>query len=162
MSSNGNKSTVHHRIPRSRGGDSSKANLKRVPLRIHDAWHTLFTNFLPEEILAKILMVSDNLFNTFNKQLAWNTVFNCHWQEVQFGLVQEEIIDEVIINWLPSNYVISWERINQIIWQDCCNSCSRTSCCLARLNQQQWPFEKENALYYCDLSVNRALVARFI
>ena len=68
MSSNGNKSTVHHLIPRSRGGDSSKANLKRVPWRIHDAWHTLFLNLLPEEICAQVLLMSDELFNTVHKQ----------------------------------------------------------------------------------------------
>ena len=160
--SNGNKSTVHHLIPRSRGGDSSKANLKRLPWRIHDAWHILFFNLLPEEICAQILIVPDCLFDTANKRLAWSVVFHQQWQDVQSGLVQEDIVDQVISGWLPSNYTISWEKINHIIWQDCCGNCSRISCCLARLNQQQWPFEKEQAFYYCDLPIKKALVARFI
>ena len=160
--SNGNKSTVHHLIPRSRGGDSSKANLKKVPWRVHDAWHTLFTNLLPEEICAQVMTIPEDLFSTVNKKLAWKTLFDCRWQEVQSGSAQEKILGQIIAEWLPRDYTLSWEEINQVIWDKCCINCPRISCCLARAYQKQWPFEQDQAFYYCYLPVKKALVALFV
>lgn len=44
----------HHRRPRSRGGDSSRRNIVRVPADKHAAWHLLFVNLSPHEIAAQI------------------------------------------------------------------------------------------------------------
>lgn len=162
MSSNGNKSTVHHLIPRSRGGDSSKANLKRVPWRIHDAWHTLFFNLLPEEICAQVLLMSDELFNTAHKQMAWQTVFNCRWQEAQLGLTQEDIIGQIIDNWLPRGYIISWELINERIWEICCGKCPKFFCALThKQNYNNNPFEYGQTFSYCYKSVRVSMVEKF-
>ena len=157
---NGNKSTVHHLIPRSRGGDSSKDNIKRVPWRIHDAWHTLFNNLLPEEVCAQVITTPEDLFNTANKKMAWKVLFGCHWQEVQSGSAQEKILGQIMTNWLPRNYIVSWDKINQLIWDNCCINCHRVSCCLTRY--QKWPLEHKQVFYYCYLPVKKALVALLI
>ena len=42
--------TDHHILPRSRGGRSEN-NIKRVPNSYHEAYHKLFSNMTPSEIL---------------------------------------------------------------------------------------------------------------
>ena len=44
----------HHRLPRSKGGNSSAGNISVVPINEHRAWHRLFGNKTPEEI-ARII-----------------------------------------------------------------------------------------------------------
>lgn len=45
---------IHHRKPRSLGGDDSPRNLVKVPRAKHTAWHTLFANWSPLQIARHI------------------------------------------------------------------------------------------------------------
>lgn len=51
--------TRHHAIPSSRcktnGGKHGRANILRVPHGIHDAWHQMFVNMTPIEVIAWIV-----------------------------------------------------------------------------------------------------------
>ena len=40
----------HHILPRSRGGDYSKHNIKKLEQSYHRAYHKLFENLTPDEI----------------------------------------------------------------------------------------------------------------
>jgi len=42
--------TDHHIIPSSRGGNSKRQNIKRVPDGFHNSFHTVFENLTPAEI----------------------------------------------------------------------------------------------------------------
>jgi len=44
----------HHRRPKAHGGNSSKRNMVRVPVKKHQAWHLLFGVENPTEI-ARII-----------------------------------------------------------------------------------------------------------
>lgn len=46
--------TRHHRRTRSAGGDSSERNISYVQEQHHRAWHLLFKDDTPEEIVKKI------------------------------------------------------------------------------------------------------------
>ena len=46
--------TKHHRRPRSIGGTSSSKNISIVPDNKHRAWHLLFGNMEPVEIVREI------------------------------------------------------------------------------------------------------------
>lgn len=48
------KESIHHRHPRSLGGDSRRVNISLVAEEAHRAWHRLFQNYPPEEI-ARII-----------------------------------------------------------------------------------------------------------
>jgi len=56
QSNNGNRSTRHHLVPRSRGGSNGK-NILVIPQRIHEAYHVLFGNLTPEEALKFLKIV---------------------------------------------------------------------------------------------------------
>jgi 5-methylcytosine-specific restriction endonuclease McrA len=45
------RKSKHHIIPKSRGGDSHLENLAIVSVKQHQAYHTLFDNRTPEEIV---------------------------------------------------------------------------------------------------------------
>ncbi len=42
--------SLHHKRPRSKGGDSRDSNISNVSLVKHQAWHTLFDNCEPADI----------------------------------------------------------------------------------------------------------------
>jgi len=46
--------TKHHRRPLSKGGLNDESNISLVPLNRHQAWHTLFVNKDPDEIVEEI------------------------------------------------------------------------------------------------------------
>jgi hypothetical protein len=48
------KTTRHHRKPTSIGGTNEKRNISFVPQKQHEAWHTLFENKTPLQIVTKI------------------------------------------------------------------------------------------------------------
>jgi hypothetical protein len=50
MKKNGNTLSDHHILPRSRGGQKER-NIKRVPKNQHQAYHTLFGNLTPDEVI---------------------------------------------------------------------------------------------------------------
>lgn len=45
---------IHHRKPRSLGGDDSDRNLSYVTRDRHEAWHRLFSNWSPGQIARHI------------------------------------------------------------------------------------------------------------
>lgn len=45
-----NQMTDHHIVPSSRGDLSNQRNIKRVPRKKHEAFHTVFSNMTPAEI----------------------------------------------------------------------------------------------------------------
>lgn len=152
-----NKMTIHHLIPRSRGGDSSKKNLKKLPWPLHDAWHTLFLNWLPEEIFSQIVVMPEVLYNTFHKQLAWKTVFHYSWEEVRWlESVRLDVMGQLLTGWVPIDYKISWEQVNQGVWNICCDHCSMSRCPLNCHRQQ--PFESGSVLYYCYWPIHKDLL----
>ena len=70
----------HHMIPRSRGGGRN-GNIKKVPHRIHEAWHFLFgvkggreENMLPHEV-ERLLRSGAFQFRCDEDYAAWKLVF---------------------------------------------------------------------------------------
>ena len=51
------KYEVHHRKPRSRGGDSSARNCIRIKKSKHQSWHRLFDRDSPREIAKMITAI---------------------------------------------------------------------------------------------------------
>src|SRR5258705_9408029 len=45
----------HHLVPKSRGGKSDPHNLRRIPRRLHQAWHRIFQNMTPEEVITHVV-----------------------------------------------------------------------------------------------------------
>jgi hypothetical protein len=50
----GRHSSEHHIVPTSRGGEDLPENKISLNPKIHSAWHTLFGNLLPEEVITLI------------------------------------------------------------------------------------------------------------
>ena len=50
MKKNGNTLSDHHILPKSRGGQKER-NIKRVPEKKHQAYHLLFANLTPDEVI---------------------------------------------------------------------------------------------------------------
>lgn len=50
-----NGQTKHHLIPRSKGGASEEWNIRDVPENRHQAWHTVFQDQLPEEVIVTLI-----------------------------------------------------------------------------------------------------------
>lgn len=46
--------TRHHRKPQSEGVNDDPTNISHVPIKKHQAWHTLFRDFKPEKIASII------------------------------------------------------------------------------------------------------------
>lgn len=46
------ETNIHHIIPRSRGGGEDNSNKVRIPRRIHELYHNLFSNMTPSEVLS--------------------------------------------------------------------------------------------------------------
>lgn len=49
-----NKITKHHKIPTSRGGGNEESNIKYVVADKHRAFHFLFNNMTPQEVIEHI------------------------------------------------------------------------------------------------------------
>ena len=49
------RDTKHHIIPRSRGGKSDLENITYLPGRQHEAYHFLFSNKTPDEIIDHLV-----------------------------------------------------------------------------------------------------------
>jgi hypothetical protein len=62
----GNQITRHHIIPRSRGGRTIEDNIAHVPNREHEAYHALFSNRTPDEILRYLV---DDFWNGDDKYI---------------------------------------------------------------------------------------------
>lgn len=59
------KPTDHHIIPRSRGGKGGPENICIVPCGKHEAYHYMFRNMTPDEILEELVV------NYWNGQWHW-------------------------------------------------------------------------------------------
>ena len=62
---NPNQKTRHHIIPRSRGGKSLENNTCIVIRKNHEAYHELFGNMTPDEIIEELAV------NYWNGQWHW-------------------------------------------------------------------------------------------
>jgi hypothetical protein len=51
---NGNHWTVHHILPTSRGGNNGRENKIFVKEKEHEAYHLIFSNMTPEEVLITL------------------------------------------------------------------------------------------------------------
>lgn len=49
-----NKITKHHIIPKSRGGNKDLENIVGLPANLHQAYHTIFSNRTPDEIVEHL------------------------------------------------------------------------------------------------------------
>lgn len=66
--------TRHHILPSSRGGNSSAQNISMLRNKKHQAYHTLFSNMTPDEIITFLV------YKCWNKQ----------WQWVQIAIEEEK------------------------------------------------------------------------
>jgi hypothetical protein len=82
LGKNSARLTEHHLIPRSRGGPDEWWNKKEVPEDIHGAWHTMFANLRPEEVL-KIIPLWTDRYGELNPNVAGRRNTFC-W-EIVFG-----------------------------------------------------------------------------
>ena len=48
------KRSLHHLIPKSRGGSDDPDNIRRISDKIHRAWHMVFGNMTPDEAVDHI------------------------------------------------------------------------------------------------------------
>ena len=65
-----NRDSRHHVIPRSRGGKFNDDNIVIVPRADHEAYHKLFGNMTPEEIVNHLIWKYWNGYVPFhNKKL---------------------------------------------------------------------------------------------
>lgn len=67
--------TKHHIIPLSRGGKRNKTNILLKTTSEHAAYHTLFSNLTPKEIIAK-LTSGNYQFVSIAEWRAWRALFN--------------------------------------------------------------------------------------
>lgn len=91
---NPNELTVHHLVPRSRGGTNDSWNKKKIPNKIHEAWHRLFINRKPREIVTVLKALEEKMgpgggkeffvcVNREANETAWRLIFkNADIQEV--------------------------------------------------------------------------------
>ncbi len=83
---NPNELTVHHLIPRSRNGTDDSWNKKKIPHKIHEAWHRLFINRKPREIVTVLKALEEKMgpgggkeffvcVNRKANEAAWRLIF---------------------------------------------------------------------------------------
>ena len=97
----------HHLIPRSRGGGNG-LNKKKVKRILHLAWHHLFYNLLPWEVIQKIARKeysSEKLSEA--QRSSWNTLFGMRSQEEIFRYIRKE--------WYPPYRVVEESKYYAIL-----------------------------------------------
>lgn len=86
QSRNPDELTVHHLIPSSRGGTNDSWNKKKIPNKIHEAWHRLFINRKPREIVTVLRALEEKMglgggkefficVNREPNEVAWRLIF---------------------------------------------------------------------------------------
>ncbi|MCD6471469.1 hypothetical protein J7K86_03005 [bacterium] len=82
-------------IPRSRGGKNDDCNIKMVPEYLHRAWHQIFDNYTPYEIVEILRVLGKAAFIRGNsgRGRAWKMLFG--------DKTIEEVIDEIKKDWTP-------------------------------------------------------------
>lgn len=93
------KKDLHHRVPQSRVEEFGQAsdfrgNVIKVCKDAHQAWHKLFGNMTPKEVIAVVRRVGKLPFtNTKKKEKAWEILF--------FGLASpKKVVKEVEQRWM--------------------------------------------------------------
>ncbi|MDD3101558.1 MAG: hypothetical protein PHE59_00190 [Patescibacteria group bacterium] len=71
------RTTTHHKIPRSRGGVNEEGNRKEVVDWVHKAWHRIFLNWTPNEVIRAFRVNNRNFFIRNNDLLKqdWFSLF---------------------------------------------------------------------------------------
>jgi hypothetical protein len=69
-------SNHHHIIPRSRHGSDGMENIKLVPVNAHSAYHAIFYNLTPDEIIQYLKDVWFNAYERFLTPKEWQAM--CH------------------------------------------------------------------------------------
>ena len=89
--------TRHHLIPSSRGGTNDEKNIKIVPEKDHRAWHQIFENFTPSEIIKMLEIFGPEIFlrNQKPKKEAWKRLFDT--------LPVEKVIEIIKTEWSPKS-----------------------------------------------------------
>ncbi|MGC9049047.1 MAG: hypothetical protein ACP5IX_02430 [Patescibacteria group bacterium] len=87
----------HHFIPTSRKGTNDQKNRKQIPFLRHNAWHLLFKNLKPEEVIELIKTKSKEeiIERKRNRNLAWEIIFG-YWETTQ-----EQKIEIIKNYWMP-------------------------------------------------------------
>ncbi len=80
----------HHLIPRSRGGSNEKWNLVMLTHEVHSAWHNLFSNLLPAEVLHLISVIG---LETDKRRESWRILFE--------NRTAKEVADLIEKQWTP-------------------------------------------------------------
>jgi len=96
--------TQHHCIPQSRNGPDIPANIRWKPSKVHVAWHILFANLRPDEVvrlikansLEKILYHNGPGRHYENRKWAWDMVFTS-----KGATSTEEYVHIVQQDWTP-------------------------------------------------------------
>jgi hypothetical protein len=88
----------HHLIPRSRGGGGDE-NICGKPHDLHAAWHHLFYNLLPWEVVAEIKTGKYNPANLSKaKKISWHLLFG--------EKSRSKVIKAIHKEWYPSQEII--------------------------------------------------------
>lgn len=63
-------SNIHHLYPQSRGGNDVDDNKKKLYIRFHEHFHSIFWNLTPTEQLLKLLLINKSAFrDEFSEEL---------------------------------------------------------------------------------------------
>ena len=95
----------HHILPSSRGGGNQRGNiLDGIPSDDHWAWHKLFGNLTPREIMAVLLrhLFKGREFKTYQKSVGrkGSPAPEMTGDEIIFALMSLQIIPK---EWVPSD-----------------------------------------------------------
>lgn len=113
---------AHHFRPRSRGGDDSRENegwFGPDHVRIHCAFHALFSNLEPHEVVCLILYAPRFVYNLKTRHPQyWNTVFgkanppeSVDIMRFRFGGPFDSAIDRILKNhWYTGEVPLTWEE----------------------------------------------------
>lgn len=109
------KTTTHHRLPTSRGGTNKHENISYVPDKQHRAYHYLFGNMIPEELIKEF---NDNYAHIDWKTLSIKKQEALHALWGNYGI--KEIIQDLNTRWIDPNKTLRIVRkpFIQIQWKD--------------------------------------------
>jgi hypothetical protein len=97
----------HHLIPRSRGGGNGP-NKKKVRRVLHMAWHHLFFNLLPWEVIQKIALGEYPMEELSDaKRSSWLKLFGAK--------SREEILRYIRKEWYPPYFVVRYSEYQAIL-----------------------------------------------
>ena len=86
--------TRHHVLPISHGGTNVSTNILYKPEREHRAYHVLFENKTPEEIIELLISGNFQLHSTSQWE-AWRILFDHMGPVEAAGIIKEEWTKEI-------------------------------------------------------------------